>query len=342
MPFRDVVGHRALVSLLARSIARDSLPPSLIFAGPAGIGKRLLALALAQATNCPTPIDVVHPGRADTRGVDACGQCASCLRIARGVHPDVIVLAPDDKGSIRVEPVRDLIDRVGYRPFEGRTRVVVINDADALVNSAQNSLLKTLEEPPSASVFILVTSRPDLLLPTVQSRCPRLRFQPLTASEVAQVLVRSGASEPDARAIAATADGSVERALAEDAAELVESRAIAVRVLAQALMTDDARRRVEIAKELVAKTGGGGASDRQLLSSHLRMMSSLIRDAQLLGGGGDRASLANTDLAATLGKMTELTGERAERAFAAVDKGLAALERNAGVKTVADWVTLNL
>src|SRR5262245_31760496 len=125
MPFRDVIGHRTLVSLLARSIARDSLPPSLIFAGPAGVGKRLTALAVAQTLNCLNPIK--EPA------LDACGKCAACTRIARGVHPDVLVIEPGDSGSIKIDPVRDAIDRAGYRPFEGRRRVVIVDDADALV-----------------------------------------------------------------------------------------------------------------------------------------------------------------------------------------------------------------
>src|SRR3954470_7288705 len=149
MAFRDVIGHRRIVALLARSIARDSVPPSLIFSGPAGVGKRLTAIAVAQALNCLSPADS-----------DACGTCAACTRIARGVHPDVLVIEPGDFGSIKIEQVRDVVDRAAYRPFEGKRRVVIIDEADALVVAAQNGLLKTLEEPPSASVFVLVTARP--------------------------------------------------------------------------------------------------------------------------------------------------------------------------------------
>src|SRR5204863_1502376 len=103
--------------------------------------------------------------------VDACGECASCRRIARGVHQDVLTIEPGDTGTIKIEQVRDVIDRAGYRPFEGRRRVVIVDEADAMVAPAQNALLKTLEEPPSASVFILISSTPDALLPTVRSRC---------------------------------------------------------------------------------------------------------------------------------------------------------------------------
>src|SRR4029079_5871215 len=197
MPFRDVIGHRKLVSLVSRSIERHALPPSLVFAGPAGVGKRLVALSAAQALNC---LDPRRNPRSDSMPFDACSVCAACTRIERGLHPDVVLLAPGDSGSIKVDPIRDVIDRSGYRPFEGRRRAVIIDEADALVPQAQNELLKTLEEPPPSSVFILVTARPDALLPTVLSRCPRLRFQQLGAEDVAAALIRQGKKEEEGHA----------------------------------------------------------------------------------------------------------------------------------------------
>src|SRR4249919_3856361 len=155
MPFGAITGHRLLLELLARAIGRGTLPPSLIFAGPEGVGKRRTATALAQALNCDTPIDAPGGGR------DACGECAACRRIARGVHADILVIEPGDSGNIKVDQVREAIDRTAYRPFEGRRRLVVIDGADALMPEAQNALLKTLEEPPPASVFVLITNRPD-------------------------------------------------------------------------------------------------------------------------------------------------------------------------------------
>src|SRR3954454_10898402 len=177
MPFRDVVGHVRLIELLSRSVAGGTLPPSLLFAGPAGVGKHLAAVSVAQALNCGNAAP-----RAEGTGLDACGVCAACTRIARAVHPDVLFVSPGESGSIKIDQVRDVIDRAAYRPFEGRRRVVIIDQADALVPAAQNALLKTLEEPPSSSVFILVTARPDVLLATVRSRCPQLRFRPLSAA----------------------------------------------------------------------------------------------------------------------------------------------------------------
>jgi DNA polymerase-3 subunit delta' len=329
MPFRDIVGHRRLVDLLARSVKSGALPPSLIFAGPSGVGKRLAALSVAQALNCTDP---------QTTGdkSDACGVCAACRRIPRGVHPDVLIVEPGDSGSIKIDQVREIVDRAEYRPFEGKRRAVIIDEADALVPAAQNALLKTLEEPPPSSVFMLVTARADTLLATVRSRCPLLQFRPLTPGDIASVLMKLGHSETEARAVAATADGSVGRALEASAGELVEVRDIAQRVLAQAAETTEPGRRIETAKEL-------GSQTREQLALQLRAMASLLRDVEVLATRADDRALANADVRSAIERLTPAyRGERGVRAFTAIDRALVALERNAGVKVVADWVVLQL
>ena len=337
MPFRDVVGHVRLIDLLSRSVAASTLPPSLLFAGPAGIGKRLTALSVAQALNCNST-----GLRAQGSGLDACGACAACTRIARGVHPDVLFVSPGDSGNIKIDQVREVIDRAHYRPFEGRRRVVIIDDADALVPHAQNALLKTLEEPTPSSVFILVTARPDMLLPTVLSRCPQLRFRPLSAADIAAALMARGRKETEARAVAATADGSLGQALQASAGELVESRDLAQRVLITAAAQPDPARRVQSAQELITKPSGG-SSEREQLATHLRAMAVLLRDAEVLATGADARALANADVRPALEKLSAtFRGERGTRAFAAVDRALVALKSNAGVKLVADWLVLQL
>jgi len=335
MPLKEVLGHRRLVALIARSASRDSLPPSLIFSGPAGVGKKLTAVAAAQLLNCTARVG-------EGTEIDACGVCRSCTRIARGVHSDVLVIEPGDSGSIKIEQIRDVVERAAYRPFEGRCRVVIIDAADALVSQAQNALLKTLEEPPSASVFILVTAQPDLLLATVRSRCPRLRFGALADEIIVSALVRSGCVEAKARSVVQNADGSLRRAQELVAEDLIEGREVAQQLLLRAAATSDPRRRLESAKDLVAQAGSGGG-DRDELAVHLRSISSLLRDAELIASRADVRALANPDLMTTLERLAETyQGARGHQAFVAVDQALAALDRNAGVKIVADWLLLRL
>ena len=347
--FRLVTGHRRLVVLLSKAIARDTLPPSLVLAGPAGIGKRRTALSIAQALNCPTPwsgtVDGEGGGAAIVLERDACGTCAVCRRIERGMHPDVLVIAPDSMGAIKIDVIRDAIDRSGYRPFEARRRVVIIDEADAMQPPAQSALLKTLEEPPASSVFLLVSSMPDALLPTVRSRCPMLRFGALSAAEVSSLLVRDhGYSSSDAWATAADADGSVGRALASQTSDVAEARAAAQQLLERAARTTDPARRLEAARDLSpAKSGSAQTDERDRLAVRLRTLSSLLRDLGLIAAGAEAGMLANPDVRPQLEALSSAyDGRRSTRAYTAVDTALAALERNANPKIVASWVVLQI
>jgi DNA polymerase-3 subunit delta' len=345
MPFRDIVGHRRLLDLVAAAATRASLPPSLIFAGPDGVGKRMAALALAQLVNCPTPVAPSSGTRAGARGAtvevsshDACGVCPTCTRIARLVHADVLVVEPGDTGVIKVDQVREVIERTAYRPFEGRRRVVIIDDADAMLPEAQNALLKTLEEPPSASMFVLVTARPDELLPTVRSRCQRLRFGRLSAHDIAAVLMQAHEySSTDAYAAASAADGSIGLALEGGSDALVEAREAAADVLRHVAGTSDPRRRLDSARALA------GAGDREDLRRRLRALASMVRDLGVIGVAADESCLANADLREPLRRLAgSFDGERVSRAFAAIDQALEAIDRNASPKIVADWVAFQL
>ena len=336
MPFRDIVGHRHLLTLVAGAVERGSLPPSLIFAGPGGIGKHRAAVALAQLLNCQTPV-TTDALEAVCR--DACGECASCRRIARGVHADVLTIEPGETGAIKVDQVRDAIERSAYRPFEGRRRVVIIVDADAVLVEAQNALLKTLEEPPSASTFVLVTARPDVLLPTVTSRCQRLRFGRMAPAAVAEVLTRDhGYTASEARAAASAADGSVGAALEGGSEEIAEARDAAAGLLQGVAASRDPRRRLDSAKVLM-----GAGADRDELARRLRALSSLLRDLGVLLSRADERVLANADMKPLLaGLLKTFDGDRTVRAFSAVDRAVLALERNASPKIVADWLAFQL
>jgi DNA polymerase-3 subunit delta' len=331
MPLRDLVGHAHLRELLASAASRGTLPASLIFAGPEGVGKRMTAMALAQLVNCLAP-----------RDGDACGACASCTRIARGLHADILVIEPGDTGVIKVDQIRDVVERTGYRPFEGRRRVVIIDDADAMLGEAQNALLKTLEEPPAGSMFVLVTARPDMLLPTVRSRCQRLRFGRLSPGDVAGVLIQAHGYEPGAaHAAASAADGSIGAALEGASEEFADARDAAVQLLESAAGSRDPRRRLDAAKALGA--AGRGSVDRDGLGRRLRALASMLRDLGALRSSVDERTLANADMRPELsGLLKAFDSERTLRAFAAVERALAALDRNASPKIVADWIAFQV
>jgi len=242
--------------------------------------------------------------------------------------------------------VRDVIDRSAFRPFEGRKRVVIADDADAMMHPAQNALLKILEEPPSATIFILVSAIPDSLLPTVRSRCSLLRFGTLTTEEVANQLIhRHGYTAPDARAAAAEADGSMALALERRSVDLIEARAIAQRLLEHVARSKDPARRLEAAELIKAKTQMPSAEERNRLATSLRALRSLLRDVAVIATQADSRLLVNPDAEADLRNLaTAFDDRRSRRAFAAVEEAIAAIAspRNASPKLVADWVVLQL
>lgn len=336
MPLRDIRGHRRLLELLAGAVGRRALPPTLLFDGPDGVGKRTTALALAQAMNCLQPVEFGG-------GTDGCGKCRSCRKIARGSHPDVTTLEPEESGAIKTETIRDeVIQKSGYRPFEGRVRVFIIDQAESIVPNGQDALLKTLEEPPPGSVFALVSAVADSLLPTVRSRSYRLRFGRLSEAEVTQVLVEQHKfSEAEARAASAVADGSISRALAAEQGELAMAREFATRLL-QRISAGRVAERLDAGKEFVSGPRNG-AADRATLGDRLLAVSSILRDLGVLASRGDDTLLANADMKAQLERLLPaFAAARIVHAFSSVDRAVSALERNAGPKIVADWVALEI
>jgi DNA polymerase III subunit delta' len=336
--FSDIVGHRRLATLLSRAVDRESLPPTLMFVGPSGVGKWKTAVATAATVNCLEPIR--QPGT--ELPIDACGKCRSCDRIARAMHVDVPMLEPDDRMSIKIDVVRNLLSDVGYRPFEGKRRLVLVRDADTLEGAAQNALLKSLEEPPPATTFILVTSVPGVMLPTVRSRCMRLTFGRLTAAELTTALVRDHEfTNEQARTAVPLANGSLGHALGLADEDVVARRDLAIQLLMQTARRSDAQTRLQAAGTLIGPQKK--ERSREELAVILRFASSLLRDIEALNTGADQSVLANPLVTSDLTELARaFNGDRARDAFGAVDQALMALERNAGVKVVAEWLAVQI
>jgi DNA polymerase-3 subunit delta' len=340
VPFRDLKGHRPQKALLARALMRNALPQSLVFAGPEGVGKRLVAVAVAQRLNCLTA--------APDEG-DACGTCSACRRVANGTHPDVLTIAGVSiPGEKKVEAVREQIATAAYRPFEGRRRVFIFDEADALQPVVQNVLLKTLEEPTRSSQLILVTARPDGLLPTVRSRCPQLRFGRLDLDDVVALLVaRQGLSELAAREVAFAADGSPGRAFAEASALGESVRALAERVVGAAEASPVERLKIAAAlaepdRKAKRAPGTKAAGDREMLRERLDALGIVVRDLGIEAAGGDRRWQSRTPDARLADLARRLGPVRLAHAYAAVEEARQALDRNVSFKAVADWVALEL
>ncbi|MBX3180921.1 MAG: DNA polymerase III subunit delta' [Candidatus Hydrogenedentes bacterium] len=203
MSFSDIKDQEMPLRLLRNILKQNRVPNGLLFWGPEGVGKRTTALELAKAINCKAG------------DFDACDACLSCRKVTSGNHPDVKIVAPAGKTRIiNVEAIDAITELSAYRPFEGKWRAVLIEDADRMNESAQNHFLKTLEEPPSNTLFVLQSYYPNRLLPTIRSRCQQVRFGALQPATVSAILRREHPLDvATADALAAVAQGQVSRAL---------------------------------------------------------------------------------------------------------------------------------
>ena len=191
------------MSQLSRSAAAGTLHHCLVFEGPPKVGKHTAAVRIAMAAACTGEAEELP-----------CGGCSFCRQMAKGLHPDLVQVVPDPgrkSGTISVAQARELIRQVRLRPYSARRRTVVVDPVDMLVPQAANALLKTLEEPPEGTGFILVTSRVSSLLPTVLSRSQRVRFRAAPEPELVPWLEARGVA--DATRVARAAMGCPGRAL---------------------------------------------------------------------------------------------------------------------------------
>ena len=283
--------------MLQQAVSRNSVPQSLLFAGAEGAGKRAMAIALAQAVNCP-----------NQKEGDACGECHTCARIARGDHYDVVVIEKeDDAATIKIEQLRDgVLGAIGYRPFEANKRVFIIDPADAITDNGQDALLKTLEEPPPAAILILITAYPDSLARTVQSRCRRLRFE------------RADAGVAEAPAI------DFEPAMAFLLAAL--ERSVPKKLKASATLA----------------TVKGDRRVREAVSARLDIVSALLRDVSAVAAD-ELGAVQHRDAAGELRQLAKSFDQhRIAKAWAAVQRAQQALDRNGGPKIIADWTVMSL
>ena len=203
MGFADIKDQEIPLRFLRNVLTRNRIPNGLLFWGPSGVGKRTTAIEMAKAIYC---------AKGDG---DACGKCLPCRKIVSGNHPDLTTLAPLKKSrNIDVKAIDSVIELASLKPFEGEWRIFMIHEADRMGVPAQNHLLKTLEEPLGRSVFMLISEHPQRLLPTIRSRCQRIRFGRLRPETVAGLLrSQREVSEEQARTIAAVSQGQMSRAL---------------------------------------------------------------------------------------------------------------------------------
>ncbi len=283
MGFQEILGHERQITFLSSAARRGMVHHAYLFAGRPGIGRRTVALTFARALNC------------ERQNGDACDVCASCRKILAGTHPDVQIVGEDrSKPQIVIDDIREKIIRfVSFKVFEGRMRVILLLDAERMNNNTANALLKTLEEPPGQTVFLLTTANLNALLPTIRSRCQKVRFSPIDESRIADHLEQHHQMPPEqARLLARLSEGSIGRALGLTPEQLTTRDTFLGAVLQ--LGTGPAHDPVTVAEQL--------AGDKNILTSQLTLLESFLRDAAVLQLA-PTAPLRNPDQADVLEKF---------------------------------------
>jgi DNA polymerase-3 subunit delta' len=325
----QVVGQDRTVSLLQRSLERETLAHAYLLVGPSNVGKMTLALNLAQALNCEA---TERP----------CGACTSCQKIALAGHADVQVIGlirDGNSAEISIEQVRDMQHSSNLPPFEGKYKVFIIDGAEFLSIEAANGLLKTLEEPNGNVVFILLTANDRLLPITVVSRCQRLALFPLAAGEVEDALCRRWYIEPQkAKLLARLSHGRLGWAVSAASGDgLLEQRAERLNRLIS-VIDADYEERFTYVTQLVALF----RKSREMVQEILDLWLDWWRDLMLVKAGCSD-SITNIDSETILVKIAGgYTLARIRTFIGSIQAAGEQLRQNANPQLVLEVLMLNI
>jgi DNA polymerase-3 subunit delta' len=291
MALKDIIGQNKAVSMLQGILKRDRLAGAYLFCGESGIGKKTTAMNFAKAVNCLRAGSISTDGQAGLLltpnpqspipDFDACDSCDSCLKINAGTHPDVVTIAPEER-IIKIEEIRAIEEALSFRPFEGKKKIVIVDDADSMNLSAANAFLKTLEEPPEDSLIILITSRPDRLPATIRSRCSKISFHTHSMTSCRDIL-KMKIGDDEAALTLRLSFGRPGIALSSDVRE-------------------DRDWFVNLLKAMTRAEKDSWAS-REEMEKWFDLALTFIRDLAVYRITGKASHLINRDLAETLGKM---------------------------------------
>jgi DNA polymerase III subunit delta' len=282
MALSDIIGQNKAVAILTGILERKRPAGSYIFSGESGIGKKLAAINFVKALNC------LGKGSGPDYPADSCDTCGSCRKIDQTSHPDLLLVSPEDR-QIKIDEIRLIDAALSFRPFEGRKKVVIVDDADTMNISSANAFLKTLEEPPEDSIIILISSRPDRLPATIRSRCSRVNFVTLSPDACKEVL-RGKVPEESLESLARLSMGKPGLAASVD-------------------LRDEAAWFSSLLKAMLNSEKDSWAS-REEMDRWFDYLLTMMRDAAVFRVTGQADQLVNPDLgeyACRIGKSMELT-----------------------------------
>jgi len=314
----NLIGHDWAANLLQRHLRDGQARHAYLFCGPQGVGRSALALRFAMAINCQQPPE---------QGL-YCGECRSCRLISAMQHPDLTVLdVPPERTMIPMDAVLELQRSMALTPYEAKYRVGLLLNFDAASESAENALLKTLEEAPPRVILLLTASSPENLLPTIASRCEVLLLRPLPPHILQEHLQAGGLSQPDAHLLAHISGGRPGLALSlKDDPDRLAQRHTAIDDLMN-LMSNNRRERISYAES--EARGKDRAAVRESLKQLLLTWSSFWRDVMLAcAGGKDGLPLTNVDVEDAVRMVAEhVSLSEARRQVGDMERAIARLDK---------------
>lgn len=319
----NVLGHSAKIDDLRKIIADGKFPHAVIFSGVTGIGKRKVAEICAATLLCENPGDG-----------NACGSCPSCKLMSGSSHPDFYVVEPEETKTtrnIKIAQIRTLQSEAVLKPLQSSCRVVLIDGAEFMNNAAANCLLKTLEEPPSQTIFILTTANRAGLLMTMRSRCLTMNFDKLSAEDIVLGLIRHGVDSDTADKISLIADGSLGRAIT-----LTESGGYEIRETAVDIVERLCRNEVTN-EDIFAKGTQIAEWSREQFGDFIIYIQKILRDIYMLG----ITKLYNVDFTERLGNI-RISEQRLYAMIAEGVKVRRRLNSNANLKLLAESYLMRL
>jgi DNA polymerase-3 subunit delta' len=321
MLFKDIVGQDRQIGVLTRALGSGRLAHAYLFSGIEGIGKRSTAIAFVQALNC------------NAEGTDSCGSCGSCRKIENSCHPDVWIVRAEGH-TIKIDQVRAIQEPIAFRPYEGKRKVVLLEDAEKMTLQASNALLKVLEEPPKDTIFILVTSKPHALAPTILSRCQKLKFQPLSVVSIMRVLKERADQDKKRHYLSATlAEGSLGRAIELSCGDILERRETLIRGV-MGFRDGRLARILEWAESL--------GTDRTEAASDIELLQIWFRDLMVVKAGVP-SRIINSDLAREIEESASgLTWDELVKGLGALKVVKNALAKNVNARIAAQWMGVHL